>query len=78
MGNKEEPGPVGRAGVRRSIPRTSIERAEEGRADSKHVDDLPQHLTCTWNMLMAPCAEIPMPEKKVHECQKSLEPVSLP
>ena len=67
-----------RAEARRSIPRTSISRVEEGRVDSKHAEGLPPHLTCTWNMLMAPCAEIPMPEKKVHECQKSLEPVSLP
>ena len=48
-----------RAEVRRSIPRTSVQRA-----DSKDVEDLSraQHLTCIWNMLMAPvpCAEIPM------------------
>ena len=36
-----------RAEVRRSIPRTLIERAEEGRVDSKHVEDVSQHLTCT-------------------------------
>ena len=36
-----------RAEVRRSIPRTSIQRAEEGRVDSKHVEDLSQHLECT-------------------------------
>ena len=36
-----------RAEVRRPIPQTSIQRAEEGRVDSKHVEDLSQHLTCT-------------------------------
>ena len=36
-----------RAEVRRPIPRTSIQRVEKGRVDSKHVDDLSQHLTCT-------------------------------
>ena len=36
-----------RAEVRRSIPRTSIQRVEEGCVDSKHVEDLVQHLTCT-------------------------------
>ena len=60
-----------RAEVRRPIPRTSIQRAEEGRADSKHAEELSQHLECTWNMLMAPGAEIPMLSKKVHGCQKS-------
>ena len=48
------------AEVRRPIPRTSVQRAEEGRADRKHVEDLSQHLECTWIMLMAPRAEIPM------------------
>ena len=37
-----------RAEVRRPIPRTSIQRVEEGRVDSKHVDDLSQHLTCMY------------------------------
>ena len=59
-----------RADVRRPIPRTSIQRVEEGRVDSKHVDDLSQHLICTRNMLMAPRTEIPMLSKKVHGCQK--------
>ena len=36
-----------RAEVRMPIPRTSIQRVEEGRVDSKHVEDLSQHLTCT-------------------------------
>ena len=49
-----------RAEVRRPIPRTSIQRVEEGRVDSKHVKGLSQHLECTWLMLVAPCAEIPM------------------
>ena len=55
-----------RAEVWRSIPQTSISTdAEEGRADSKHAEDLSQHLTCTWDMrmLMAPCTEIPMLKK---------------
>ena len=38
-----------RAEVRRLIPRTLIQRVEEGRVDSKHVEDLSRHLTCTWN-----------------------------
>ena len=49
-----------RAEARRSIPRTSIRRAEESRTDSKHVEDLSQHLECKWIMRMAPRAEIPM------------------
>ena len=53
-----------RVEVRRSIPRTSIQRVEEGRVDRKHVEDLSQHLECTWIMLMAPGAKIPMPSKK--------------
>ena len=55
-----------RAEVRRSIPRArmSIQRVEEGRVDSKHVEDWSQHLTCTGIMLMAPCPEIPMLSKK--------------
>ena len=53
-----------RAEVRRPIPRRSIQRVEEGRVDSKHVDDLFQHLECTCNMLMAPCAKVPMLSKK--------------
>ena len=60
-----------RAEVRRSIPRTSISRVEEGRVDSKHVKGLSQHLIWTWNMLMAPCAQIPMLKKKLHGCQNS-------
>ena len=60
-----------RAEVLRPIPRTSIERAEEGRVDSKHVEDVFQHLECTCLMLMAPCAKIPMLSKNVHGCQKS-------
>ena len=62
-----------RAEVRRPIPRTSIQRVEEGRVDRKHVEELSQHLECTWNMLMAPGAEIPMlaRERKAHRCQKS-------
>ena len=40
-----------RAEVRRPIPRTSIQRVEdmveEGRVDSKHVEGLSPHLTCT-------------------------------
>ena len=60
-----------RAEVRRSISWTSIHRVDEGRVDSKHVKDLSQHLECTYIMLMAPRAEIPMLSKKVHGCQKS-------
>ena len=62
-----------RAEVRRPIPRTSVQRVEEGRVDSKHIftKDLTQHLGCTWLMRVAPCAEIPMLWKKVHGCQKS-------
>ena len=70
-----------RAEVRRSIPRTSIQRVEEGRVDSKHVEDLSQHLTCTCNMLMAPCAEIPVLSDKPStgvKSQKPYAPVSLP
>ena len=36
-----------RTEVRRPIPRTLIERAEEGSVDRKHVEDLSQYLTCT-------------------------------
>ena len=36
-----------RAKVQRPIPRTSVGRVEEGRADSKHAEDLPRHLPCT-------------------------------
>ena len=36
-----------RAEVQKPIPRTSIQRVEEGRVDSKCVEDLSQHLTCT-------------------------------
>ena len=38
-----------RAKVWRPIPRTSIQRVEEGCVDSKqyHAEDLSQHLTCT-------------------------------
>ena len=57
-----------RAEVRRPIPRTSIWRVEEGRADSKHADDLFQHLECTRIMLMAPCVKIPMLSKKARGC----------
>ena len=53
-----------RAEVRRPIPRRSIQRVEEGRVDSKHVEDLSRHLECTRIMLMAPCAKIPMLSKK--------------
>ena len=60
-----------RTKVRMPIPRTSIERVDEGRVDSKHVEDLSRHLECTRIMLMAPCAKIPMLSKKVHGCQKS-------
>ena len=66
-----------RAEVRRPIPRTSIniQRAEEGRADSKHVDGLSERtrLECTRIMLMVPCAKVPVlsREIKVHGCQKS-------
>ena len=35
-----------RAEVRWSIPRTSIQRADEGYVDIKHAEDLPQHLAC--------------------------------
>ena len=51
-----------------SIPRTSIERVEEGRVDSTHVEDLSQHLMYMKHTHGA-CAEIPMPEKKVNWCQ---------
>ena len=59
--------------VWRPIPRTSIQRVEEGRVDSEHVEDLSQHPECTRIMLMAPRAETPMlsREKKVHGCQTS-------
>ena len=68
-----------RAEVRRPIPRTSIQRArvEEGRIDGKHVEDLSQHLECTWLMLMAPGAKIPMPSNKKStgvKIQKSMHP----
>ena len=53
-----------RAEVRRLIPRTSIQRVEEGRVNSKHVEDLSQHLECTCRMLMAPYAKIPTLSKK--------------
>ena len=44
---------------------TDVGLASRGRpVDSKHVDDLSQHLECTWNMLMAPCAKLPMLSKK--------------
>ena len=36
-----------RAEVQRPIPWTSTERGKEGRVDSKHVEDLSQHRTCT-------------------------------
>ena len=49
-----------RAEVKRLIPWMSIQHAKEGCADSKHAEDLPLHLTCTWNMLMVPGAEIHM------------------
>ena len=62
-----------RAEVRRPIPRTSVQRVEESRVDSKHVKGLSRHLECTWLMLVAPCTEIPMLSKKVHGCQKSKE-----
>ena len=61
---------IERAEVRRPIPRTSIERVEEGRVDSKHVDDLSQHLECTRIMLMAPCAKNPMLSKKSPQVSK--------
>ena len=68
-----------RAEVRRSILRTSIQRVEEGRVDSKHVNDLSQHLECTCLMLMAPRAEIPMLSRKKStgvdvKSQKSMHP----
>ena len=53
-----------RAEVWRPIPRTSIQRAEEGLVDSKHVEGLSQHLECTQIMLMAPGAKVPMLSKK--------------
>ena len=46
--------------VQRLIPWTLIEHVKEGHVDSKHVDDLFQHLECTQIMLMVPCAKSPM------------------
>ena len=72
--------PLKRAEVQRPIPWTSIQCAEEVRVDSKHVDDLSQHVECTRIMLMAPCAKIPMLSKKKStgvKSQKSCAPVSL-
>ena len=64
-----------RAEVQKPIPRTSIERVEEGCVDSKDAEDLSQHLTCTRHVLMAPCAEIPMllgkSPRVTHGCEKS-------
>ena len=69
---------VRRSILRTSIPRTSIERVEEGRVDSKHVEDLSQHLTCTCHMLMAPCAEIPMLSREKSQTSIVCAAVSLP
>ena len=40
----------------RSIPKLqlSISSAEEGCIDARYIWELPQHLTCTWTMLMTP------------------------
>ena len=60
--------------ILRPIPRTSIRRVEEGRADSNYLRACLSiwhvHESCSWP---APGAEIPMPSKKVHgyRCQKS-------
>ena len=68
-----------RSEVRRSIPRarTPILRAEEGRADSRHVEDLPQHPECTSLMPMAPRAEIPMPSEKSPQVPKAEKTLNL-
>ena len=57
--------------TRGPIATQPIERVEEDCVDSKHVEELSQHLECTWNMLMTPGAKIPLLAKKIHGCQTS-------
>ena len=66
-----------RAEARRPIQRTPISRAEKCGVDSKHAEGLPSHLACIWNMPMAPCAGIPVLEKKASGIQIPYGPVSL-
>ena len=68
-----------RIALERALVRRPIQRVEEGRADSKHVEDFSQHLECTRSRNFgATSRNSHAIEKSPVKSQKVHAPVSLP